>query len=101
MALFTMLKITILLTLFLACFAIFSCTRAKSNEAGSSQIRAKLAAIALDEKVQFTNDEWKYILTSPQYYVLRRPGTQLPFDKAYQHTEPEGLYLWSASGNPL
>jgi len=65
-------KITILLALLLMCFAIVSCNRAKPNEAESARIRVRLAAIPLDQKVQFTNDEWKYILTGRQYYVLRR-----------------------------
>ena len=101
MALVTMPKITILLALLLMCFAIFSCNRAKPNEAESGRIRVRLAAIPLDQKVQFTNDEWKYILTGRQYYVLRRRGTELPFANAYSHTHEKGIYFCAACGNPL
>src|SRR5438128_12000718 len=90
-----------LFTLVLGCVGISSCNSAKSYEAESARIRAKLDAIPLDEKVQFTNDEWKYILTSLQYYVLRRKGTELPFANAYWHTHEHGTYICAACGNPL
>src|SRR6266516_4207040 len=63
-----------LFTLVLACVGISSCNSAKSNQAESARIRAKLDAIPLHEKVQFTNDEWKYILTSLQYYCYVERG---------------------------
>ena len=68
-----MLRVNItVLALLLTCATIVSCDSAKPNQAESARIRTKLEAIPLDQKVQFTNDEWKYILTGRQYYVLRR-----------------------------
>src|SRR6266487_354922 len=97
-----MIKIDItFFALLFACVAILSCDSTKSNEAESAQIRAKLNAIPLNQKVQFTNDEWKYILTSRQYYVLRKRGTELPFTNAYWHTHEKGTYFCAACGNPL
>ena len=54
--------------LLLACAAVVSCdsAKSKSNQAESARIRTKLDAIPLNQKVQFTNDEWKYILTGRQ-----------------------------------
>jgi peptide-methionine (R)-S-oxide reductase len=89
------------LALLLACATIASCDSAKSNQAESTRIRTKLKAIPLDQKVQFTNDEWKYILTGRQYHVLRRRGTELPFANAYWHTHEKGIYFCAACGNPL
>src|SRR5207237_9067691 len=89
------------LALLLACATIASCDSAKPNQAESARIRTKLEAIPLDQKVQFTNDEWKYILTGRQYYVLRRRGTELPFANAYWHTHEKGIYFCAACGNPL
>src|SRR5207245_9757231 len=83
------------------CATIGSCDSAKTNQAESARIRTKLEAIPLDQKVQFTNDEWKYILTGRQYYVLRRRGTELPFANAYWHTHEKGIYFCAACGNPL
>src|SRR5437762_10436496 len=91
----------IVLALLLACAALVSCDSAKPNQAESTRIRTKLDAIPLDEKVQFTNDEWKYILTGRQYYVLRKGGTELPFANAYWHTHENGIYVCAACGNPL
>ncbi len=87
--------------LLLACATIVSCDSAKPNQAEAARIRTKLEAIPLDQKVQFTNDEWKYILTGRQYYVLRRRGTELPFANAYWHTHEKGSYFCAACGNPL
>src|SRR5438094_3027396 len=91
----------IVLALLLACAALVSCDSAKPNQAESARIRTKLEAIPLDQKVEFTNDEWKYILTGRQYYVLRRRGTELPFANAYWHTHEKGIYFCAACGNPL
>ena len=85
----------------LAWTAICSCTQTKSNEAESARIRSKLGTIPLNQKVQFTNDEWKYILTSRQYYVLRKGGTELPFTNAYWRNHDKGTYVCAACGNPL
>jgi len=89
------------LALLLACAAGVSCDSAKLNQAESARIQTKLEAIPLDQKVQFTNDEWKYILTGRQYYVLRRGGTELPFANAYWHTHEKGIYFCAACANPL
>ena len=89
------------LALLLAGATIASCDSSKSNQTESARIRTKLEAISLDQKVQFTNDEWKYILTGRQYYVLRRRGTELPFANAYWHTHEKGIYFCAACGNPL
>ncbi len=97
-----MLRVNItVLALLLTCATIVSCDSAKPNQAESARIRTKLEAIPLDQKVQFTNDEWKYILTGRQYYVLRRRGTELPFVNAYGHTHEKGIYFCAACGNPL
>ena len=54
-----MLRVNItVLALLLTCATIVSCDSAKPNQAESARIRTKLKAIPLDQKVQFTNDEW-------------------------------------------
>ena len=95
------LRVNLIVLLLLVCAAVVSCDSVKSNQAESARIRTKLEAIPLDQKVQFTNDEWKYILTGRQYYVLRRRGTELPFANAYWHTHEKGIYFCAACGNPL
>ena len=94
-------KITVLFVLLPVCVAVLSCNRGKSNEGEAARIRARLASIPLDQKVQLTNDEWKYILTGRQYYVLRKGGTELPFANAYWRSHEKGAYVCAACGNPL
>jgi len=97
-----MLRVNItVLALLLTCATIVSCDWAKPNQAESARIRTTLEAIPLNQKVQLTNDEWKYILTGRQNYVLRRRGTELPFVNAYGHTHEKGIYFCAACSNPL
>ena len=39
-----------------------------------------------------TEEEWKALLTSAQYYVLREEGTERPFTNAYDANKATGTY---------
>src|SRR5512132_3342603 len=60
------------------CIALSACSRARPSNLDAAQIRAKLDAIPLDQKVDLTNKEWLVILSPKQFYVMRRAGTELP-----------------------
>lgn len=60
------------------CIALSACSRAHPSNVDAAQIRAKLDAIPLDQKVDLTNKEWLVILSPQQFYVMRRAGTELP-----------------------
>jgi peptide-methionine (R)-S-oxide reductase len=53
------------------------------------------------DKVIKTDDEWKEILTSSQYRILRKGGTEMPFVNEYNSVYDEGVYVCAACGNPL
>ena len=52
-------------------------------------------------KVQLTDDEWRAKLTSEEFAVLRRAGTERPFVGEYTDTKTEGVYECRACGAEL
>ncbi|MCW9711974.1 peptide-methionine (R)-S-oxide reductase MsrB [Aliifodinibius salicampi] len=48
-----------------------------------------------------TEEEWKQILSSGEYRILRGRGTELPFVNEYYDNEKEGIYYCRACGQPL
>ena len=60
-------------------------------------------------KVMKSNDEWKEILTSEQYYVLREEGTERPFSSRLNDIKPSpsvsgtggGTFVCAGCNNPL
>lgn len=52
-------------------------------------------------KVQLTDDEWRAKLSSEEFAVLRRAGTERPFVGEYTDTKTEGVYECRACGARL
>lgn len=55
----------------------------------------------MDGKMHKTEEEWKEILTSKEYRILRERGTELPFVNEYWNNKKEGVYYCAACGQPL
>ena len=53
------------------------------------------------EKVTKTDAEWKAELTSEQYRVTRKKGTEAPFSGEHWATEDPGTYACVCCGAPL
>src|SRR5438874_10936841 len=83
------------------CIALSASSRAHPSNVDAAQIRAKLDAIPLDQKVDLTNKEWLVILSPQQLYVMRRPGTQPPSLRGNALDHRNGNHDCSAPGNPL
>jgi peptide-methionine (R)-S-oxide reductase len=83
------------------CIVLSGCSRAHPSNLEAAQIRAKLDAIPLDQKVGLTNKEWLAILSPQQFYVMRRAGTELPSLSGNALDHRNGIYVCSACGNPL
>ncbi|CAL2107493.1 Peptide methionine sulfoxide reductase MsrB [Tenacibaculum sp. 190524A02b] len=52
-------------------------------------------------KVSKTNKEWKRILTSKQYFILRQAGTERPFSSSYNKNYKKGVYHCAGCNTPL
>ncbi len=52
-------------------------------------------------KIQRTDEEWKKLLTSEQYEVLRQKGTERPFSGAYCEAFGPGTYACAGCGQEL
>lgn len=48
-----------------------------------------------------TDEQWREELSSQEYDVLRKAGTERPFTGAYNDTKTEGVYSCRACGNEL
>jgi len=85
-----------------ALLLLTACARqAHSEDPQATALREKLKAIPMSEKVNFTNEEWKKILTPEQYHVLRQAGTEKPYANEYCDTYEKGTYVCAACGYPL
>ena len=51
--------------------------------------------------LQYTDQEWKKILTPQQYYILRQKGTERAGTGKYDHFYQKGIYYSAASLQPL
>lgn len=52
-------------------------------------------------KIEKSEEEWKEILTSKEYRILRERGTEMPFVNEYWNNKKEGIYYCAACGQPL
>lgn len=59
------------------------------------------SSISLEEKINFTNDDWKQYLTKNQYLVLREKGTEFPYTGDLLNNKEPGTYVTADCGEPV
>jgi len=52
-------------------------------------------------EINKTEMEWKKILSPEEFDVLRKHGTEKPFNGPLNNNKEKGIYVCSACGNPL
>lgn len=55
----------------------------------------------MTDKIEKSDEEWKQILSSEQYHVLRKKGTERPFTGKLLKNKKKGIYKCAACGNDL
>jgi peptide-methionine (R)-S-oxide reductase len=54
-----------------------------------------------NSKLHLSDDEWKKRLTEEEYRVLRKHGTEAPYEGCFLGTKDPGTYVCAGCGNPL
>jgi peptide-methionine (R)-S-oxide reductase len=57
--------------------------------------------LAMSEKINKTDEEWKEVLTEEEYRVLRKKGTERPFTGEYNEFKENGVFTCAGCGNEL
>ncbi len=55
----------------------------------------------MKKKIQRSNREWRNILSSDEFHVLREKGTEPPFSGKYVDFKKKGIYLCAGCQNEL
>ncbi|MBX9886855.1 MAG: peptide-methionine (R)-S-oxide reductase MsrB [Flavobacteriaceae bacterium] len=87
-------KIIQFIMLFIVSAALHSCAEITSKTNGETK---NLAVNSVNK----TDDQWKKELSSEQYYVLRKKGTERPFTGELLLNKQKGVYKCAACGNEL
>ena len=48
-----------------------------------------------------SDDKWRKVLSPKEYYVLRKHGTEAPFQGKYLHEKRKGFYVCSGCGTKV
>jgi len=55
----------------------------------------------MKEKIKKTKENWKKILSSEEFHILREKGTELPFSGKFLYNKDKGVYVCGGCGNEL
>lgn len=98
-----------LLVLPLIAFGFMACMQANKSEkiiaASAETAMQQQPVLSLTDtslkKVVKTDAEWKKVLTDNQYYVLRKKGTERPYQNEFNDNHKKGNYFCAACKLPL
>ena len=106
-------KYTKIAALVLIAFGFMACMQANKSEqkevgdvaANDTNTTMQQIGLSLNDtsltKVEKTEAEWKKELTDNQYYILRKKGTERPFQNEFNENHKKGHYFCAACKLPL
>lgn len=87
------------LPLFLLCILAVHFSMAEDAEA--IRIRRQIESTPMTQKITLSDAQWRKVLTSGQFQVLREAKTEAPYKNQYWNNHARGIYLCAACGNEL
>ncbi len=93
--------------LMMMCLSIvFNACAQKNNKSNTSQhASTDKMKVEIDtnwtSKVTKSDEEWKKVLTTNQYYILRQQGTERPFSSELYEQHGAGIFICAGCKNPL
>jgi len=87
------------LPLFLLCILPLHFRMAEDAEA--IRIRRQIESTPMTQKLTLSDGQWRKVLTSGQFQVLREAKTEAPYKNQYWNNHERGIYLCAACGNEL
>jgi len=87
------------LLLFLICVLPVHLSMAEDTQA--TRIRRQIESTSMTQKMALSDDQWRKVLTTGQFQVLREAKTEAPYKNAYWNNHQKGIYLCAACGNEL
>lgn len=73
----------------------------QSSYPPQSESTTEIISGRFDTNLTKSEDEWKKILTSEQYYILREAGTEIPYTGALNDEKRQGTYYSIGCNKPL
>jgi peptide-methionine (R)-S-oxide reductase len=72
-----------------------------AEDTQATRIRRQIESTSMTQKMALSDDQWRKILTTGQFQVLREAKTEAPYNDAYWNNHQKGIYLCAACGNEL
>lgn len=82
--------------------SVVSNTVGSESAATATVLNINKDSFAFDgNKIEKADSEWKKLLNTEQYYVLREKGTERAFSSSLYNVKKKGVYCCAACGLPL
>ena len=104
-------RTSIIIALF---FVVASCSQTVNNvtsqDSASVMVQKEVRTESREESFQrdssidyatYTSEQWKEILTTKEYFILREKGTEKAFSGEYVNNKKEGVYVCKGCATPL
>ena len=72
-----------------------------AEDAEAIRIRRQIESTPMTQKITLSDTQWRKVLTSGQFQVLREAKTEAPYKNQYWNNHERGIYLCAACGNEL